>query len=339
MNRRDLLQAMLTVPVISALGGCRRQHNDHHPFPPSRGGTLKVILQGPFAVVVDTKNHNRIKAFVPFDKDGKHEFCFGNPHDGPVSGEGDRGERKRYDFTLLEHNLEISEQPRHIDAGFDAFKLHTGGKWEPSPNEYFVTVDLPAPDIITFIPPPVPVLFVGSKLAMMPTNHVLEYKVREFDEVQTVSVHSPQLGDKPPLSCSDLLGDFEGYWHGMEKAHQDSRQRTYMEAELNGCANSQVRAFFFGVGLPSGPSFEADAATHAREFFNNRLLASFPNAPEVENKKLLEVDVKPCPAAGNDRNAPKLIPAAQRYPMPQPRLVPVSYADDCRAGGIIGIRP
>src|SRR5882672_8030498 len=134
MNRRHLLQAMLTVPAMSALNGCRYVHNDRHPFPPSRGGTLKVILQGPFALVLDVKNHYRIKAFVPFDDDGKHEFRFGNPQEYPPKVEGDPGNRNRYHFTLLEQNLEINERPRHIDAGFDDFKLHTGD-WEPSPTE------------------------------------------------------------------------------------------------------------------------------------------------------------------------------------------------------------
>ena len=212
MNRRDLLQAMLAVPVVGALGGCRHQHNDHRPNPPARGGTLKVILLGPFALVVDTKNHNRIKAFAPFDGDGKHEFRFGDPHHDPVSGEGDPGKRNRYDFTLLDDNLEISERPPHIDAGFADFTLHTGD-WKPSLNEYFVAVDLPAPDRVTFTPPAIPVLMPGfkpepeSRLAMMPTNHVLEYSVHEVDD--KVILHSPQLGDTKPLSCLDLLGRYQ----------------------------------------------------------------------------------------------------------------------------------
>ena len=339
MNRRHLLQAMFTVPVIGALGGCRRDYHGHHAFPSSRGGTLLVILQGPFALVLDTKNHYRIKAFVPFDDDGKHEFRFGDPHNSAALGEGEPGNRHRYQFTLPENNLEISEQPRHIDAGFYDFKLHTG-EWAPSPSEYFVALDLPAPDIITFYPPATPVEMAGSRLAMMPTNHVLEYRVREFDEIHKVRMRSPQLGDNKALSCSDLLAQYQEHWHEMEKAHLTSRQRKYMEAELNGCANSQVSAFFLGVGLPyRSPSFDTDAPTHALEFFNHKLLASFPNAPDRLSKQLLKVDVKPCEPVGNSSHLPRLLPAAQRHPMPQPRLVPVSSADDCRAGGIIGILP
>lgn len=343
MNRRDLLQAMLAVPVVGAIGGCRHQNNDHHPIPPARGGALKVILQGPFALVVDTKNHNRIKAFAPFDGDGKHEFRFGNPQDSFVSGEGDRSKRNRFDFKLSADGLEIDERQPHIDAGFADFTLHTGD-WEPTPDEYFVAVDLPAPDRITFTPPAIPVLLPGFKpetgprFAMMPTNHVLEYSVREFDDKIKLQSPHPQIGDKKPLSCSDLLGHYQQHWHEMEKAHRDTRQRVYTEAELNGCANSQVRVFFFGVGLPSkSPTFEMDAATHALEFYNNRLLPSFPHSPDLASKKLLEVDVKPCQPVGNGTNRPMLIPAVQRYPVPQARLVPVSSADDCRAGGAIAI--
>ncbi len=339
MNRRHLLQAMVTVPVVGALGGCRHDYHSHRPSPPSRGGTLLVILQGPFALVLGTKNHYRITAFVPFDDDGKHEFHFGDPHSSAALGEGETGNRHRYQFTLPEDHLEISERPRHIDAGFYDFKLHTGD-WAPSPSEYFVALDLPAPDIITFVPPATPVTMVGPRLAMMPTNYVLEYRVREFDEIRKVRMHSPQLGDKESLSCSDLLAQYEGYWHEMEKSHPESRQRKSMEAKLNECANFHVSVFFLSVGLPySSPSFTTDAPAHALAFFNRKLLASFPNAPDRENRYLLNVDVKPCEPAGSGKHLPMLMPAAQRSPKPQPRLVPVSSADDCRAGGIIGIQP
>src|SRR6476661_5058984 len=66
MKRRHLLQAMLTVPVASAIGGCRHEHRDHPRPLPARGGTLRVMLQGPFALVLDTTNKNKITAYVPF---------------------------------------------------------------------------------------------------------------------------------------------------------------------------------------------------------------------------------------------------------------------------------
>src|SRR5438445_4107879 len=211
MNRRHLLQAMLSVPVLGAIGGCRRDHRSAL----ARGGTVKVILQGPFAFVLDTREHYRIKAFVPFDEDNLHEFRFRDPHDPPISGEGDPARRNRYQFTLLDHNLEISAKPRHIDSGFDDVTLHVNG-WQPSPNDYFVALDLPAPDLISYIPPAIPVVMAGAgapRLAMMPTNHVLEYRVRDLDDIGKITLRSPQLGDRQPVSCADLLGGFREHWH------------------------------------------------------------------------------------------------------------------------------
>src|SRR5258708_35395811 len=113
----------------------------------------------------------------------------------------------------------------------------------------------------------------------------------------------------------------------MEKAHLTSRQRKYMEAELNGCANSQVSAFFLGVGLPyRSPSFDTDAPTQALEFFNHKLLASFPNPPHRLSKQLLKVDLQPREPFGNSSHMLRMLPAAQTHPMTHHRMAPICSA-------------
>src|SRR5690349_1921953 len=111
MNRRHILKAMLSVPIAGALGGCR--HTDH---PSSRGGTLRVILQGPFAVVIDRKKNYRITAFVPYtegkDPINDHEFRYAAPIEPDNTNvHPERGaERKpnQYQFVLEESNLETN---------------------------------------------------------------------------------------------------------------------------------------------------------------------------------------------------------------------------------------
>jgi hypothetical protein len=346
MNRRRLIQTMLATPVVAALGGCQRDKDypSGSPTPtpaalPAQGGTLKVILQGPFAVAIDTRNHFRIKAFVPFSG-GEHEFRFAKPGEPfKPSDEGTPDNRRRFQFTLLEENLEISDRLRHIDSGFADFTLHTG-PWEPSPKDYFVVVDLPAPEFISFIPPSTPVLFAASRLGMMPTNHVLEYRVRDFSQVDKVKLRSPTLGDTAPISCLDLLRQGKPSEKGTGKDRKGAGQGRQFAAEFEHCEKEQVRAFVLGVGLPpESPAYLNYAPAHALKFFNEQLLRAFPNSPDRDRLKLLEVDVKPCRSGGKEKKSSVLIPAVQRYMMPQPRLLPVSAADECRLGGLNAIIP
>ena|SRR5215831_2265540 len=330
MNRRRLIQTMLAAPVVAALGGCTRDNDNVNasPTPSARGGTLKVILHGPFVVVIDAEGH-RVKAFLPYDDDGLHQLRVATSKGVVVKDESEARKSRGYQFTLEdpEHDLDVDLLPRHIDAGFDDFRLRE----KPRQDASFVTVELPMPELITFFPPPVPVQFVKSRLGMMPTNHVLEYRVRDFDKMNKVTLSS-QLGSGGPLSCSDLRGQYEQHWRAMKKGYE-SRQRGHIEGELNACAKAQVQAFFIGVGLaPDSPAYPGKAALHARNFFN-KLLSLFPKTPDVERLTLVEVDTKPCPTSGDDWNSPRLIPAVQSYAMPH--LAPVTYADDCRAGGLI----
>lgn len=335
MNRRAVLKAMLTVPAMSALSACK----DNDKPPAAREGTLKVILHGPFAVVLDTRNRHRVKAFVPFDADFRHEFRFPTPMDR-VSDEGKPGNRIRYQFSLSDEDLLIGERPRHIDRGFDDFTLHTGA-WEPKPDDYFVSLDLPTPDIITFIPPSVPVLLAGSKLSLLPVDHVLEYRIRDFSSLAKIRLRSKQLGDHAPLSCSELMGKYREHWKNMDKdkRSQNPRQRKDIESEFNACQESAMAWFFLGVGLPPSPFDDKDAAEHGKAFFNKVLLGSFPNAPDVERRRLDAVDVKACSTTGDVRPSAQVIPAVQASEAPEPRLRLVSSTEDCRVGGVIGLLP
>ncbi|MBZ5489590.1 MAG: hypothetical protein LAO76_01500 [Acidobacteriia bacterium] len=352
MNRRRLIKAMLSVPVAGALG-CRHEHSNHPFFPSSRGGTLKVILQGPFAVVIDTKNHYRIKAFVPYSDSNEHEFRYPNRSDHGnknIFPESVNGTRNQYQFTLDENNLEVSERMPHIDAGFADFTLQVSG-WQPRPNDYFVSLDLPAPDLISFRIPAEPALLAGDTLTLMPTSHVLQYRVRDFDDLKKVKVHSSQLGERHPFSCADMFtwtqeqikGSDQGQGSVSREAdgkpadrEQKERIMEHIKAEFQ-CSNDPISELFFGVGLPY-PQRDGDphVPAHGLDFFNNKLLGAFSgNARDLEKHRLLQVDVKACGtgAGGNSM----FISAVQRYSMPQPRLVPVTSLTDCRAGAINAI--
>lgn len=347
MNRRHLLQAMLSVPVVSVLGGCRHEHRDKHfPPVPVRGGTLRVMLQGPFALVLDTTNKYRITAYVPFtgpDDKGTHEFRFLDPSK-PLSDEGGPGKRNRYKFTLPENNLEISDRQPSIDSGFQDVTLNVTG-WKAQPEDYFVSIELPAPDYISYVPPAIPVVMKDTeepRLAMTPTNHVLEYRIREFEDRHKIVLHShsTQLQDGKPLQCQELHSGFQKHWNQVEKNGRHDRQRAHIERTLQRYSETPCVMFFLGVGV-SPDTDDYSKKVHALSFFNNKLLGGFTNAPEHDGMILKDVDVKPC-SSGVVNHGAMLTPAVYRYSAP--RLTPVSAsafyftaADDCRAGAVNAI--
>jgi hypothetical protein len=342
MNRRDVLKGMVALPVVGALGGCHPD-DQHHP---SRGSyTLNVILQGPFAVVVpkkggDEKDH-KIRAFVPFDPDSLHEFRFQTLLDPPVDSENSHTPHKTHEYGLSADGLEENERSPYIDHGFDDFTIDTG-KWEPKRKEYFVFVELPVPDVITFLPPAEGVLFEAGGTGMMPVNHVLEYRVRDMSKVQFRSD-----GKKySPLSCSDLYAQYEKYWSQLSAEDQASilSHHPHAKEELTRCSTSDVSAFFFGVGLNRGKArlgeFNEKAKAHAIKFFNETLLRSFPNAPNLAKKRLRAIGEygQPCQPSGQVTASPMVMPAVFRNSGPQPRLQMVTSVEDCRSGGLVGLR-
>jgi len=65
MRRRDILKALATVPFASALGNCLQ----NRPAQPAASKekkihALQILLEGPFAVVLQNNKPNRLVAFV-----------------------------------------------------------------------------------------------------------------------------------------------------------------------------------------------------------------------------------------------------------------------------------
>lgn len=322
MNRRRVLQGLAALPLAGTLAGCKEQ--------PAKG-TLKIVLHGPFAViVVRNGSEYRINAFVPSvpaDAKFKHELRFRTPA-GPAVSEG---QGKRFKYELGAKGLEISNDRRpYFDHGFDDFNLGNIGEFKPEPEKYFVFLDLPVPEVITYIPPAEGVLLKSGRTATLPIEHVLEYRMRDSSDVR--------LGDQAPMSCSDLVNEFQTHWHSKEHRDQASpSQRPYMEKDFGRCSNSDVAAYFVGVGLPDKTS-DPDLEAHAISFFNDVLLKSFPRTPRVENLQLARIlgYGPPCDSPPGAKNLPSLSPAVYRDWMPEPRLQLVSAAEDCKLGGVSG---
>src|SRR5437016_4437559 len=270
MNRRDVVKALLTLPATAVLGGCKERSENNPsptpPEPPASGSILRVVLHGPFAVVLQTAQ-NRVRAFIPFDTRREHEFWFPTPKSYVGAS------KQSYQFALSEAGLETNRRTPYVDHGFDDFNFRLG-KWEPDQKLYFVSIDLPAPDVITYIPPSEAVIF-GGQPASMPIDHILEYRVNDSRKIR---ISSPQLGEKPAVPLTELHDQYRKHWSDKKKDMRASdSQRGHTDEEFKRWSAYDVSTYFFGVGLPEGKYQEQDPylKTHAIEFFNTQLRGSF----------------------------------------------------------------
>jgi hypothetical protein len=333
MNRRHLIKGALTLPLVSTVTSCRRSE-ENQPAAPSTG-TLRVILQGPFAVVLDTKDNYHVTAFVPFDEPFgedpnkpkcEHEFRFPSPLrvDGSEAG---TCSSPGYRFSIATDGLETNRRRPRIDGGFYDFYLkHIGEEWKKTSKQAFVNIDLPAPDAITFFPPALPILF-GGKPTQQPLNHVLEYQMTRPEAIYVNTGKEKQR----PISCSELLNQYQEMWSKQPPKNAAYSQRPSIEEELKESPSSDL-CFFFGVGLdPSQTAVNEE--DHGVAFFNNVLLPAI--APRL-GKKLSALGS--CAEAPRNSSA-MLMPAAFLYPESTPRLLEISSTVDCQAGGILASYP
>ena len=85
MRRREILKALATVPVASALGNCLQYRPSPTPTPPKEKSihTVQILLEGAFAVVLQKTKPNRLIAFVPRSEEENHgldhNFYFNDP--------------------------------------------------------------------------------------------------------------------------------------------------------------------------------------------------------------------------------------------------------------------
>lgn len=327
MNRRNLLKTALSIPVAGALNACKSEPPP--PTPRTPEGTLRVILNGPFGVVLESADdYHRIVAYVPSDPQHQHELRFQGPAE--VAGrESQNGKSPTYSFRLLPDGLDIGHGRPRIDQGFFDFNLPHIGEWKLPPDA-FVAIELPRPDYITFTPPAQPESFSG-KPTLQPLDHILEYQMSDPNKVRIKS------GEKEyrPTPCSELLKQYQDYWSknaGYAGNPEDS-QRKAMEDTLRNCPSSDL-CVLFGVGLDA-TKFTGSLDAHGRDFFNNVLLPSF--APGL--KKPLQMLSTCAPSRGDMFSSPELVPAVLSYRDYSPQLLPVSSVLDCKAGGIMGTSP
>jgi hypothetical protein len=231
MHRRDLLKA-LAVPLAAALVGCKPKKTiEEEP----RRNSLEVHLDGAFVLVIQENKSNSVLAFSPRPKkdDQTHQFYF--------NGVAPREEsRKSYHFNLAA-DVRDPDSKVEISPGLSDFTFQTE-HWRVG--DSLTTIELPAPRRITFSGHRSLVKFrSGQRQAFMPTNHILEYDLKE--------------DTLPKLECTD-----------------SSLQCAPSQDSFPG-----VTRFFFEIG-PKRSLDLAQSRSHAILFFNYLLQQCFPDLAE-----------------------------------------------------------
>ena len=316
MHRRKLLKGILALPVTGVFAGCQAvdKREEHEKSSRPVAGTLQVVLNGAFAIVIQRNSRNRIRVFSPSDP--RHRFYFNNLE------KAQQGQKKSYNFELLPEGLAPHQREVHVREELRDFHLRTD-RW--CQEDYFITIDLPAPEEIGFLPPLKTVILKATgKQAHMAGTHVLKYRVADMNQVR-MALHDGE-DDIRPVSCADLVERYKKMCSAMkdEKARGSCSEMVKRYPEI--CPEGS-RTFFFGVGLPAD---EPDNG-HAIQFFNERILDSFPRL-----KAQLQL------AAISDQGPYRtgsvhgdMVPAVFDPDASQARLVEVAAVLDCKFSGPI----
>ena len=241
MRRREILKALATVPVASALGNCLQYRPSPTPTPSKEKSvhTVQILLEGAFAVVLQKNKPNRLIAFVPrSEEEGhglEHKFYFNDPVSSQDAARAGRKEPAGFHFQLSEAGLRNYPET-YINPGFADFEAYTQ-KWRLP--DRIVTLELPFPNSINFSGRPLRVEFASGRPGHMPTNYILEYYVEDAEKVKLTC---SQLGEKCAPSPNCPPG---------------------------------VHRYFFGVS----PT-EKENAKHAVDFFNFTIRQCFPELCE-----------------------------------------------------------
>jgi hypothetical protein len=303
MRRREILKALATVPIASALGNCLQYRPSPTPTPKpptdKRIHTVQILLEGAFAVVLHKNNPNRLIAFVPrAEEQGlDHDFFFNDPTSPqPATAKAPEG----YHFQFSEAGLRNYPET-YVNPGFADFEAYTQ-RWR-LPNR-IVTLELPFPNSINFSGRPLHVQFASGGPGFMPTNYILEYYVEEANRVQLTCA---QLGGKCPPSPN--------------------------------CPPNVLR-YFFGVSPAKGQSTKKDnrddkddEQDHAVRFFNFMIRECFPDLQE----HLLQY-IEPAEKSRHRTSSaisPRLMPGVLTPNAPAAHLLEVSATLDCQLIGPI----
>jgi len=322
MNRRSLLQGLLALPVVGAVGGCRHRHHGGNGGGTSAGVTrLLVVVEGQFAIVLQKNNRWRVRVFTPADPDHLHKLQF--------LGGSERFELKNA-FENRSNNFELATDG--LKTSFEKPEFHRLGSLNVETDQwcqenYPMTVDLPPPKRISSVLPLVRVTFESGKQGCMPVVRVLEYDVTDVSKVRMLK----EAGEEhPPTPCTALIKRYTDACQQHEEGQHhpsDSRQAqstiscSERSKQLASFFHESDVLFFFGTGLTSDKHPE-----HPTKFFNEQILKSFPGLQKLKLKEIRPQEECPNQETDSRSDDPEGRQSA-------PRFREAAYVPDCTASG------
>ena len=354
MDRRALLQGLLTLPMASALHGLQSQTSTQSQSStqhiPSKGtgahtktpAILRVVLDGAFTVVVRADNFWNVEVFTP--RHPSHQFRFyGSNMDKIYDAENQKSSFPTSHFALHQDGLKENPAPPTVNPSLCHFNAATD-RWLR--DKYAVTMSLPAPKNITFIPPLSPVVFrkkrgkgyaTGEQGACITSNYVLEYEITHAARIKMALQQANNASQEfPPIACEEL---FERYDREC-KVLREQQEKNPNSMIPKQCSDTGTREFekkygefckpgdlifFFGVGMPPG-SMDMQ---HPVDFFN-QTLDSFPDL-----KERFAIDHIGQPGDG----VCKSCDASDHVSLQPPHLVEASSVVDCHVAGMLATQP
>jgi len=320
MNRRSLLQGLLALPVVGAVGGCRHRHHGGNPGP-SAVNRLLVAVQGQFAIVLQKNNRWRVRVFTPADPDHMHTLQF--------PGGSEQFELKKASENRS-HNFELATDG--LKTSFEKPEFHRLGSLNVSTDQwcqenYPVTADFPPPKRISSVLPLIRVVFENGQRGCMAVVRVLEYDVTDVSKVKMIGSGGEELR---PTSCAALIKKYSDackQHEGGQPYPLDSRQAqsTISCSEQSKQLASYFREsdvlFFFGTGLPSD-----NDPDHPKKFFNEQILKSFPSLQRLKLKEIRPQEECPSQETDSRSEDPEVRQSA-------PRFREAAYVPYCTASG------
>ncbi len=240
MNRRDFAKGLAALPLLKATSFAQICNSGPCQTNPN---ALVILLQGPFAVVINSGSPWNITAFTP-KHNGEHLFAF----NGSVCGND-----AKYAFLLENDGLMTATAAPCVDSPIPRFCAENK-LVDHSTNDHFVTIHLPAPQRI-FIRSSntLKAVMEDNGPSAVPGDRILEY-------------------DNPDMTKIQMLGSGDG---DLTKLDPVKGQRL----------------FTFEVGLPNllgGGDSDPDAS-HAIDFYNNSLLAHFPELAHDQTRRIKDI--------------------------------------------------
>lgn len=315
------LSTLLVISIVIILIICLRR-----PHEPTT--TLKVVLNGPYVIVREISRPDMITVFSPRDPHGHHRF---------YANDLEHGTDQNVHITVAADGLKpgtnLPDLP--IDPYFPKDFVVNTEVWQRPPQgdpgkDYMVTIELPLPTKITFVPGLHPVTFEDGTQSLQATNFVLEYQVTDSSKILPQTSGSSGIS---PLSSSELQAKFDRTVCAKADVHQNNYQSCIeIRNLLEQCAGAKTQVLFFGVGIPSYADIgmsPTDVEVHAVEFFN-LMLQSFPH---LTGKRLAPKGYAP---QGTGGSTAMLMEASYRPAAPHPPLLlPVTAVIDCKAGNVV----